>query len=115
MKYSITSRKSFNSVDKNINSFQGKIHPNWIVALWGNKEKLDKIGKPSISNSKKNKKLQKKTCKRAVSFEEGMQKAEEYGALFFETSFAEEDNIQKLLEVIISIATTKRSKKLIAN
>lgn len=78
--YDVTSKTSFDNVDKWINEIFGKIGPDVYIIICGNKSDLD--------------------IYRRVSFNEGLEKAEKYEFDFIETSAKNSSNISRLFEMI---------------
>ena len=78
--YDITDRRSFEDVDHWINQTSKHLPKTWFKVLWATKCDLED--------------------KREVRFEEGMNKANEYGIMFIETSAKSAVNINEMLEVM---------------
>ena len=74
--YDVTERKSFEAIDKHVEIYNSMGNTDNVKMLCGNK--IDLIDKRSIST------------------EEGMNKADEYGMYFFETSAKEFINVDEL-------------------
>ncbi|ODQ67778.1 ras-domain-containing protein [Nadsonia fulvescens var. elongata DSM 6958] len=89
--YDITSRSSFNDVNKWIEDVKAERGNGAIIMLVGNKTDLND--------------------KRQVTFEEGEQKAKEYDALFLETSAKAGHNVKLLLKKISNELPGLESRK----